>query len=80
MFASTLPLKTLLLGCGLALALSGCGSKGPLEPPPSAAAQPKPAAKTDDGMGDIPTLGQKKPKTVQPVEAPKQPFLLDFLL
>lgn len=80
MSASNLPLKSLLIGLSLSLALSGCGTKGPLEPPPTATAQPKPVAKADEGLGDIPTMGQKKSKKVPPIEAPKQPFLLDFLL
>lgn len=49
-----------------ALALGGCGVKGPLEPPPnSPQAQPGP-----DG---------KVPKDTGPVK-PKQPFILDGLL
>jgi len=78
--ASTLPLKALLLGLGLAMSLAGCGAKGPLEPPPSAAEQPKSEVKADEGMGDIPTIGQAKKKSAKPTETPKQPFFLDFLL
>ena len=80
MSASNLSLKTLVIGLGLALTLSGCGAKGPLEPPPSAATQQKPVAKADEGMGDIPVMGQKQKTKTAPIEAPKQPFLLDFLL
>lgn len=55
---------TLLLGS--ALALGGCGVKGPLEPPPgSALGTPGP-----DG---------KMPKDTGPVK-PNQPFILDGLL
>ncbi|TCK23770.1 hypothetical protein EV667_3612 [Ancylobacter aquaticus] len=57
---------TLSLALGGALALGGCGVKGPLEPPPnSPQAQPGP-----DG---------KVPKDTGPVK-PDQPFILDGLL
>ncbi|WP_371347986.1 lipoprotein [Ancylobacter sp. IITR112] len=56
----------LTLALGGALALGGCGVKGPLEPPPgSPQAQPGP-----DG---------KVPKDTGPVK-PKTPFILDGLL
>lgn len=56
----------LTLALGGALALGGCGVKGPLEPPPgSPQTQPGP-----DG---------KVPKDTGPVK-PKQPFILDGLL
>lgn len=41
--------RTLLLSCAVALALAGCGVKGPLEPPPGAdpsAPQPSAAPQT----------------------------------
>lgn len=79
MSASNLNLKSVVIGLGLCLALSGCGTKGQLEPPPSATAEKKPVAKADEGLGDIPTMGQKS-KKVPPIEAPQQPFFLDFLL
>ena len=78
--ASTLPLKALLLGLGLAMSLSACGAKGPLEPPPSATDQAKPQVKADEGMGNIPTIGQTKKQAAKPTEKPNQPFFLDFLL
>ena len=61
----------LLLILGLALAASGCGRKGPLEPPPDASAVQKPA---DDSMA---SFGHRKPT---PVATPKTPFVLDPLL
>lgn len=79
MSVSTLSLKMFVLSLGLSLALSACGTKGPLEPPPSAATEPAKKSKPDDGLGDIPTLGQKKTES-KPIEAPKQPFIFDFLL
>lgn len=78
MSASTLSLKMIVLSLGLATALSACGTKGALEPPPAAGAV-APKAKADDGIATLPTLGQKKPD-VQPVETPNKPFFLDFLL
>lgn len=77
MSVPTLSLKMIVLSFGLATTLSACGTKGALEPPPSKVeAAP---AKADDGIAALPTLGQKKPE-VKPVEAPNQPFFLDFLL
>ncbi|MDQ0511352.1 LPS translocon maturation chaperone LptM [Ancylobacter amanitiformis] len=56
----------LALVLGGALALGGCGVKGPLEPPPnSPMGQPGP-----DG---------KKPKDTGPIR-PDKPFILDGLL
>jgi predicted small lipoprotein YifL len=59
----------------LSFALSGCGRKGPLDPPPRAQAQPgeqvqqEPAGPTTDAYGNpIPPPG------------PKKKFFLDFLL
>jgi predicted small lipoprotein YifL len=51
---------------GGALALGGCGVKGPLEPPPGTA------------LG-TPGPDGKMPKDTGPVR-PKQPFILDGLL
>jgi predicted small lipoprotein YifL len=56
-----------------ALALSGCGRKGALEPPPGAAATDQrkdPAEVPETGESD---QGQKK-------TAPDKPFALDFLI
>ena len=64
---------TVLMG----LALSACGRKGPLEPPPSTVEQAKPAAPADTGI--MPPLGAKKPETKAP-PPPDKPFFLDFLL
>ncbi len=62
-----------------ALALSACGRIGPLEPPPEATAQAKPAMpKPNDVSGE--TLNpQMKPK-ITPITPPNRPFFLDFLL
>ncbi len=62
-----------------ALALSACGRIGPLEPPPDASAQAKPATpKPNEVTGE--TLNpQMKPK-IPPIVPPNRPFFLDFLL
>ena len=56
----------------LALAASGCGRAGPLEPPPDASAAAKPA---DPSNGE-PQVHKKIP----PITPPKTPFVLDPLL
>ena len=46
---------------GLGLTLSGCGRKGPLDPPPAALSGPQPNALQTDQQGrDIAPPGQKK--------------------
>ncbi len=57
---------TFVLAAVMVLALSACGRKGPLEPPPSA-----PAAQGENGEGEQ-----------APAEAPpeRRKFFLDFLL
>jgi predicted small lipoprotein YifL len=77
----------------LALALAGCGRKGPLDPPPSAAMPPPPTqqyqpAPSTTGLIDplTPTgQAQQAPPPVQTTQvAPAQPqrkgFLLDPLI
>ncbi|MEX1083951.1 MAG: lipoprotein [Xanthobacteraceae bacterium] len=72
-----------------ALALAGCGRKGPLDPPPSAAvAQPAPAAAQVSGMGanSAAPPAQSGPKSFdadgRPIAPPgaKKPLLLDWLI
>jgi len=71
-------LKTPALALMLALALAGCGRKGPLEAP--SAALPSTVAKA---ATDSPTLAPA-PKQQAPAspkqEVPKKPFFLDFIL
>jgi predicted small lipoprotein YifL len=55
-------------------ALSGCGRRGPLEPPLTATATPKPASGEDDLGGPI-----KAPKA-PPVAPPTQSLPIDKLL
>lgn len=74
----------LLLGSAmvLALALSGCGRRGPLEPPPgSVEAQQEAAEEKGEELSKvtIPPVGRGSRKT-PPIRAPKEPFILDPLL
>jgi predicted small lipoprotein YifL len=58
---------TLLAVAGIALALSGCGRKGPLDPPSAA----------------VVTTGQQQGQAVQTTQTatkPDRPFVLDPLL
>lgn len=71
------PLRLMVITVLMGLALAACGRKGPLEPPPSAIEQAKPAATADTGI--MPPLGAKKPETKAP-PPPDKPFFLDFLL
>ncbi|HSI41432.1 MAG TPA: lipoprotein [Xanthobacteraceae bacterium] len=57
----------LLLALVAALALAGCGVKGPLEPPPGAT----PTAEAGVKSGDAPKAAPEKPNP---------PFVLDGLL
>ena len=63
----------LLVISGLALAVSGCGRKGPLEPPPDPSAVNRAPTRTDSTMPE----GHHK---VPPITPPKTPFVLDPLL
>jgi len=74
------------------LALGGCGRKGPLDPPPSAALPPSPAVApvqpaSTTGLIDPTTPTGQAQQAVPPVQttqaAPAQPhrsFLLDALI
>ena len=71
------PLRLMVITVLMGLALAACGRKGPLEPPPSAIEQAKPAATADTGI--MPPVGAKKPET-KAAPPPDKPFFLDFLL
>lgn len=71
------PLRLMVITVLMGLALAACGRKGPLEPPPSAIEQAKPAAPVDTGI--MPPVGAKKPET-KAAPPPDKPFFLDFLL
>jgi predicted small lipoprotein YifL len=68
-------LAVLLVGV---LGLAGCGRKGPLDAPPSAAAPAASAAPAPDGMAGEPTVGDEG----QPVapRGPKRRLPIDILL
>ena len=69
------------LAVGVALALAGCGKKGPLEPAPGAPEAPKAAQQAanpaEPGIASLRGGGKKRPPPIQP---PKSDFVLDFLL
>ena len=71
------PLRLMVITVLMGLALAACGRKGPLEPPPSAIEQAKPASPADTGI--MPSVGAKKPET-KAAPPPDKPFFLDFLL
>jgi predicted small lipoprotein YifL len=78
--------RLVILGSLVALALAGCGRKGPLEPPPGAVnVKPNPLEEREDVDPNAPKqvipsiapVGSKKGKRI---EAPKEPFFLDPIL
>lgn len=71
--------RPLLAAAVLAFALSACGRIGPLEPPPDATAQAKPAMPKANDLSANTLNPQMKPK-IPPITPPDQPFFLDFLL
>ena len=83
---SSLKLSRAIMVAGLlGLALTACGRRGPLEPPPDAK---NPVALPDQQIGAVentvnPTeaspLG-KPAKRNRPIEVPEKPFVLDPLL
>jgi predicted small lipoprotein YifL len=62
----------------IALALAGCGRKGPLDLPPSAAAAPADTAQKKDDDNKISPIA-RAPKT-QPRVVPKKDLPIDILL
>ena len=72
-----------------ALALTGCGRKGPLDPPPGAASS-QPAKPANTGFGLSPMATQEAPATppsfdaqgkpVAPANAPKKRLPMDWLI
>lgn len=70
--------RAVVMAALVALAASGCGRIGPLEPPPDANAPPKPnptaAQNTQNALSP-----EFKPK-IPPITPPNQSFILDPLL
>ena len=62
-----------------ALGLASCGRIGPLEPPPDASAQAKPAMPKPNDLSADTLNPQMKPR-IPPITPPDKPFFLDFLL
>ncbi len=74
--------RAVLVAGFLGLALSACGRRGPLEPPPDAK---NPVALPDQQIGAVPNTIDaspvgRSPKRNRPIEVPEKPFLLDPLL
>ena len=64
------------------LALSACGRRGALEPPPGATAQAQQGQPAPtDPVGTLPSpIGTPRKSSKQGYTIPKQPFILDPLL
>ncbi|SEL74372.1 lipoprotein-attachment site-containing protein [Bosea lupini] len=77
--------RAVLLAGLLGLALTACGRRGPLEPPPNAKNaidlpdQQTGAVENSFNATDASPLG-KPPKRNRPIEVPEKPFVLDPLL
>jgi predicted small lipoprotein YifL len=72
-------LLRLTLVCAVAAALAGCGRKGPLDPPPVAAAA-TPAEQPAAGPLTPPLGAAARPPAPAPSAPPNRPFALDPLL
>ena len=66
------PVLTFAMLGALALALTACGLKGPLDPPP--AATPAPGAQLEGQPGQPPPEGETPP------QSPRKRIFLDWLL
>jgi predicted small lipoprotein YifL len=67
----------LLLALGAALALSGCGRKGPLDPPPAASLAGEEAAQKP--AGPVPKVMDSRGRLITP-PGPNKPLPIDVLL
>ena len=67
--------RIVLIGLA-APALSGCGRKGPLEPPPDPSAKTPEAAPAANPFG----APRRVKKIRTPINVPKDPFVLDPIL
>lgn len=78
--------RTALVAGLLALALTACGRKGPLEPPPNATgAIDLPDRQIGAVESDAEALGQtsilaRPPKANRAISVPEKPFVLDPLM
>jgi predicted small lipoprotein YifL len=71
-------LKTPALALMLALALAGCGRKGPLEAP--SAALPSTDAKAATESPSLTPIPKQSTPASPKQEVPQKPFFLDFIL
>ena len=71
-------LKTPALALMLALALAGCGRKGPLEAP--SAALPSTEAKAPTESPTLTPIPKQSTPASPKQEVPQKPFFLDFIL
>jgi predicted small lipoprotein YifL len=67
----------LSLVLSLVILAAGCGRRGPLEPPATAAVTSTPTPAPTTGADPTAALGHPK---VAPIKPPKTPFVLDPLL
>ena len=78
--------RAMLVAGFLGLALTACGRRGPLEPPPNAKnAIDLPAEQTGATEDAVPNVTEvsplgKAPKRNKAIEIPEKPFILDPLL
>lgn len=78
-----LPVPLLLCALALSLTVSGCGRRGPLEPPPgSIEAQQQEAEEKGETLSNvtIPSISKGASRKTPPIRAPKEPFILDPIL
>lgn len=73
-----------MLAAGLALGVSACGRKGPLEPPPGGRDIPgeenqQPSDREEQAQQTLNPLGGK-PRRPPPIKPPNTPFVLDAIL
>lgn len=68
-----------LIGLVLVLGLGGCGRRGPLEPPETAAKQQPAAPEAGANLPGVPAP-QSQSRRPPPITPPKEPFILDPLL
>jgi predicted small lipoprotein YifL len=81
-----MPIRRLMILLLAATLLSGCGRRGPLEPPDRAESVANPVEQATSPVPGDPLLtdpvspGAQEPAEARPDTAPRRRFLLDFLL
>ncbi len=76
-----------VVATALAVGLSACGRRGPLEPPPGAADVAKPDKLSQEAESETPGVKTLTPSITpagsrksKPITAPDRPFILDKIL